>query len=151
MHSCQLRQAPKCGRAPSRKIFPDNPIFQNQKIGKSGKFFCKIRFDRDLFSGNQGIFRPNFPKSGNFAVLFFQNLNICFRKSENSWKWWEMQEMREKILEMREIWQNFFHAGEMVGMQESPTQCRRVDSYAHDIPNTQSKFTTAKMQTIRFT
>ena len=86
MHSCQLRQAPKCGRAPSRKIFPDNPIFQNQKIGKSGKFFCKIRFNRDLFSGNQGIFHPDFPKSGNFAVPFFQNLNIFFRKSENFWK-----------------------------------------------------------------
>ena len=39
--------------------------------------------------------------------------------------------MRGKILEMREIWRNFLHVGEIIGMYESPAQCGKVDSFAN--------------------
>ena len=75
------------------KFFPDNPPFQNQKIGKSGKSSKKSGF---FSSGNRGIFRPNFPKSRNFAAQFFQNQNFI----QEIGKFMEMREKMEKILKM---------------------------------------------------
>ena len=60
----------------SRNIFPNNLTFKNQKIGESfaksdflGIFFGKFgNFFREIL----GIFRPDSPKSRNYAVPFFK-------------------------------------------------------------------------------
>ena len=88
---------------------PDNSspiirLFLNREIGE---IFRKIRFYWNFFSGNWGVFRPDVPKSRNFAVPFFQNQNF-FQEIR---KCMVMQEMIEKILEMREMRETLKNAG----------------------------------------
>ena len=84
----------KGGRAPSPSIFPDDPIFQNQKIVE---IFSQNLILSEFFLGNLGIFRPDFLKPVNFAIPFFQNRNIF---SQEIGKLLEMREIQEKMLEM---------------------------------------------------
>ena len=48
----------------------------------------------------------------------------------------EMQEIIEKILEMREMREKLKNAGDILEMWESPAQCGRVDSYVDQISKT---------------
>ena len=114
----QLSTSPhqNAGELLAGKFFPENPTFQNRKIGKSGKSFAKSDFIGIFFWEIEEFFIPIFQ---NQEILQFRisKTRIFFQEIG---KFMEMQEMMEEILEMRKMRDMLKNVGELLGEKIFP-------------------------------